>query len=259
MLRQYIRNENCLIMAVSKATDDLANSESLKLAREVDPEGLRTIGVLTQMDLIEENLDLIKDFGNLSNPLKLGYVGVYLRGSKSDISIQEQYEIEREFFSLHPIYSKYVETMGVKYLIKSLNVNLIKHIKKMLPSLRESIILNLELKQQELRNFGGYDRITDKKAQGMFILALLSKFVKCFNEMIEGRSIDNKDELVGGARIHFIFTTIFNQTIINMSPFQYLTDEDLRTAIRNGKAGRLFSKRTAKVAFRGLDSLRGPN
>ncbi|CAN5951084.1 unnamed protein product [Sphagnum jensenii] len=52
-ITKYIRNENCLIMAVSKATDDLANSESLKLAREVDPEGLRTIGVLTQMDLIE--------------------------------------------------------------------------------------------------------------------------------------------------------------------------------------------------------------
>lgn len=145
------------------------------------------------MDLIEDNLDIIKDFGNLANPLKLGYVGVTLRANKSGVTLQEQYEIEKEFFEKHPIYFKYAETMGVKYLIKSLNVNLIKHIKKMLPSLRESIILNLELKTQELRNFGGYDRITDKKAQGMFILALLSKFVRCFNEMIDGRSIDNKD------------------------------------------------------------------
>ena len=37
MIKHYIKNENCLIMAVSKATDDLANSESLKLARTVDP------------------------------------------------------------------------------------------------------------------------------------------------------------------------------------------------------------------------------
>jgi dynamin 1-like protein len=77
MLRKYISNENCIIMAVSKATDDLANSESLKLAREVDPEGLRTIGVLT----------LIKDFNNLANPLKLGYVGVCLRAAKSEATI----------------------------------------------------------------------------------------------------------------------------------------------------------------------------
>lgn len=124
--------------------------------------------------------------------------------------------------------------MGVKYLIKTLNVNLIKHIKKMLPSLRENIILNLELRNQELRNTGGFDKITDKKAQGMFILALLSRFVKCFNEMIDGRSIDNKDELVGGARIQYIFSSIFNTTICGMNPFQFLTDEDLRTAIRNG-------------------------
>ena len=71
----------------------------------------------------------------------------------------------------------------------------------------------------------------------MFILALLSKFVRCFNEMIDGRSIDNKDELVGGARSHYIFSSIFNITITNMSPFQYLSDDDLRTAIRNGTNG----------------------
>ena len=34
------------------ANTDLANSDGLKLAREVDPEGLRTIGVLTKIDLM---------------------------------------------------------------------------------------------------------------------------------------------------------------------------------------------------------------
>ena len=47
-------------MAVSKANDDLANSQSLKLARTVDPEGARTIGVLTQMDLLDEGVDIFK-------------------------------------------------------------------------------------------------------------------------------------------------------------------------------------------------------
>lgn len=40
------------------------------------------------MDLIEDNIDLIKDFHNLANPLKLGYVGVYLRPNKSGVTIQ---------------------------------------------------------------------------------------------------------------------------------------------------------------------------
>jgi dynamin 1-like protein len=37
ILLPYIQNPNAIILAVSKATDDLANSESLKLARTVDP------------------------------------------------------------------------------------------------------------------------------------------------------------------------------------------------------------------------------
>ncbi len=36
MIKGYIKNPNCIIVAVSKATDDSANSESLKLARDVD-------------------------------------------------------------------------------------------------------------------------------------------------------------------------------------------------------------------------------
>lgn len=36
---------------MSKATDDLANSEALKVARSVDDSGIRTIGVITSLDL----------------------------------------------------------------------------------------------------------------------------------------------------------------------------------------------------------------
>lgn len=39
LIGPYIENPNSLILAVSKANDDLANSEGLKLAREVDPSG----------------------------------------------------------------------------------------------------------------------------------------------------------------------------------------------------------------------------
>lgn len=39
MILTYISNPNCLILAVTPAIIDLANSEALKLARDVDPEG----------------------------------------------------------------------------------------------------------------------------------------------------------------------------------------------------------------------------
>jgi hypothetical protein len=53
MILKYIRQPNYVILAVTAANvDDLANSDALKLAREVDPEGLRATGVLTKLDLM---------------------------------------------------------------------------------------------------------------------------------------------------------------------------------------------------------------
>jgi replication fork clamp-binding protein CrfC len=52
MLLKYISKPSCIILAVTPANIDLANSEGLKMAREVDPDGQRTIGVLTKVDLM---------------------------------------------------------------------------------------------------------------------------------------------------------------------------------------------------------------
>jgi vacuolar protein sorting-associated protein 1 len=52
MILKYISKPGCIILAVTSANADLANSDGLKLARDVDPEGTRTIGVLTKVDLM---------------------------------------------------------------------------------------------------------------------------------------------------------------------------------------------------------------
>lgn len=72
LIKPYIDNPNSLILALSKANDDLANSEALKLAREVDPEGLRTVGVITHLDLMDQGTDALNELSNKIYPLKLG-------------------------------------------------------------------------------------------------------------------------------------------------------------------------------------------
>lgn len=57
---KYVRPANALILALSPATTDLANSDSLQFAREVDPEGDRTIGVITKIDLMDAGTDAIE-------------------------------------------------------------------------------------------------------------------------------------------------------------------------------------------------------
>ena len=43
MLMQFITQDNCLILAVTPANSDLATSDALKLAKEVDPQGKKLI------------------------------------------------------------------------------------------------------------------------------------------------------------------------------------------------------------------------
>ena len=54
---RYIVPANTIILAVTPANQDLANSDALKLARHVDKEGDRTIGVITKLDLMDQGTD----------------------------------------------------------------------------------------------------------------------------------------------------------------------------------------------------------
>jgi len=74
---KYIQPPN-IILAISAADVDLANSTALRASRRVDPRGERTIGVVTKMDLVDASrgADILSDkkYG-----LRLGYVGVVCR------------------------------------------------------------------------------------------------------------------------------------------------------------------------------------
>jgi dynamin 1-like protein len=72
MILKYISKSNAIILAVTAANTDLANSDGLKLAREVDPEGIRTIGVLTKVDLMDAGTDVVDILAGRVIPLRLG-------------------------------------------------------------------------------------------------------------------------------------------------------------------------------------------
>ena len=59
-MQEFATPSNALILALSPATTDLANSDSLKFAREVDPQGDRTIGVITKIDLMDEGTNALE-------------------------------------------------------------------------------------------------------------------------------------------------------------------------------------------------------
>ncbi|KAL9056781.1 MAG: hypothetical protein Q9162_002752 [Coniocarpon cinnabarinum] len=124
---KYIKAPN-IILAVSAADVDLANSTSLRASRRADPRGERTIGVITKMDLVDPGRghDLLTD---RKYPLRLGYVGVvskvpqaaglFHRGN-ADI-INAIIKNENAFFSTHKEFGPDSETnVGTSNLRKKL-------------------------------------------------------------------------------------------------------------------------------------------
>lgn len=92
LCEKYIREPN-IILAVCAADVDLANSPALRASRKVDPLGLRTIGVITKMDLVSPDQGVTILRGN-RYPLHLGYVGVVAKsaGNKSSGALVKRNE-----------------------------------------------------------------------------------------------------------------------------------------------------------------------
>ena len=82
----YISNPNAIILAITPANIDLATSDSLKLAKEVDPYYTRTFGVISKLDLVETPETIVEIINNNTYPLKYGYIGVTCRNSKENFN-----------------------------------------------------------------------------------------------------------------------------------------------------------------------------
>uniref|UniRef100_A0A3B1K4Q9 Dynamin-2 n=1 Tax=Astyanax mexicanus TaxID=7994 RepID=A0A3B1K4Q9_ASTMX len=236
MLMQFITKESCLILAVTPANTDLANSDALKIAKEVDPQGLRTIGVITKLDLMDEGTDARDILENKLLPLRRGYIGVVNRSQK-DIDgrkdIRAALAAERKFFLSHPAYRHIAERMGTPHLQKTLNQQLTNHIRDTLPGLRsklQSQLLSLEKEVEEYKNFRPDDPTRKTKA----LLQMVQQFGVDFEKCIEG-SGDQVDtvELSGGARINRIFHERFPFELVKIVFDEKELRREISHAIKN--------------------------
>ncbi|KAJ0065282.1 hypothetical protein NL108_006999, partial [Boleophthalmus pectinirostris] len=219
MIMQYICKENCLILAVTPANTDLANSDALKLAKDVDPQGQRTIGVITKLDLMDKGTDAREILENRLLPLRRGYVGVVNRSQK-DIDgkkdIKAALQAEKNFFRSHPAYSHMAARMGTPYLQKMLNQQLTSHIREKLPAFRSHLhsqLLSLNREAEEYRKYVPDDPTRRTKT----LLQLVQRLAVDFEKLIEG-SGDKVDTeyLSGGAKINRIFHQQFPHELVKV-------------------------------------------
>lgn len=233
MILKFISKPNAIILSVTAANTDLANSDGLKLAREVDPEGSRTIGVLTKIDLMDQGTDVNDILDGKIIPLRFGYVPVINRGQKditSNKSIKSALEFEKNFFETNPAYRDKAQYCGTRYLAKRLNSILLNHIKSTLPDIKHRIETTLKKYQHELAALGP----ADLGSASSFVLSTITSFANEYQDILEGRGVEvSSQELSGGARISFVFHEIYANGVKALDPFDQIKDADIRTILYN--------------------------
>ncbi|KAJ5754342.1 Vacuolar protein sorting-associated protein 1 [Penicillium manginii] len=247
MVLKYISKPNAIILAVTSANQDLANSDGLKLAREVDPEGQRTIGVLSKVDLMDDGTDVVDILAGRIIPLRLGYVPVVNRGQR-DIEnkkpIAYALENEKNFFENHKAYRNKASYCGTPYLARKLNLILMMHIKQTLPDIKARISSSLQKYTTELSQLG--DSMLGNSAN--IILNIITEFSNEYRTVLEGNNQElSSIELSGGARISFVFHELYSNGVKAVDPFDIVKDIDIRTILYNssGSSPALFVGTTA--------------
>ncbi|TRY78211.1 hypothetical protein TCAL_14445 [Tigriopus californicus] len=235
LLFKYITNPNSIILAVSAANADIATSESLKLAKDVDQDGRRTLAVITKLDLMDAGTDAIDILCGRVIPVKLGIIGVINR-SQQDIkdkkSITDQMKDEASF--LQRKYPTLATRNGTQYLAKTLNRLLMHHIRDCLPELKTRVNVMAAQFQSLLNSYG--EDVGDKNTT---LLQIITKFASAYVATLDGTSRNiETSELCGGARICYIFHETFGRTLDSIHPLAGLTAMDILTAIRNATGPR---------------------
>ncbi|XP_074133534.1 dynamin-1-like protein [Sminthopsis crassicaudata] len=231
----YLIKPSCLILAVTAANTDMSTSESLKLAREVDPDGRRTLAVITKLDLMDAGTDAMDVLMGRVIPVKLGIIGVVNRNPhdlKTNKSICEALYDEQAF--LQKKYPSLASQNGTRFLAKTLNRLFMYHIRDCLPELKTRVNVLTTQYQSVLQSYG--QPVQDHNAT---LLQIITKFSTEYCSTIEGTAKNiETSELCGGARICYIFHEIFCRTLESIDPLAGLSVLDILTAIRNATGPR---------------------
>ncbi|XP_075251246.1 dynamin-1-like protein [Convolutriloba macropyga] len=235
MIVSYIQNPNAIILAVHAANTDFATSEALKIAKDLDPEGRRTLVVVTKLDLMDAGTDALDVLCHRVIPVKLGIIGVVNR-SQLDIKNQKtiQDALKDEVSFIQKKYPAIANRNGTRFLAKTLNRLLMNHIKECLPELKTRINVMTSQFQMLLASYG--EPIED---EGQFLLQVITRFATEYCNTIEGtaRNIETS-ELCGGARICYIFHETYGRTLDTIDALGGLTTMDILTAVRNATGPR---------------------
>ena len=237
MCRRYADDPLTIILCVIAANSDIATSDGLKLAKEIDTSGSRTLGVLTKLDIMDAGTDARKALMNEEIPLKLGYVGVKNR-SKQDlidkIPMAEASRKEREFFKSHPAYKNLpAGHLGTDVLINRLTKIYFRIIRENLPRIIKAINDRVKTAEEELASLG-QPMPTDDAGKMSLLWNMINEYCDIFRKVLQGK-FNNKGQSFlegeGGFKIKILYKKLLEEFTGNYKATAGYRDEDINYAL----------------------------
>ncbi|XP_039946815.1 interferon-induced GTP-binding protein Mx-like isoform X1 [Hirundo rustica] len=198
LLKRIIGCKETVNLVVVPCNVDIATTEALKMAQEVDPTGERTIGILTKPDLVDRGTEeaVVKILRNRVIPLKKGYMIVKCRGQQdihNKLTLAAAIQQERHFFENHKHFRAIMEEgkATIPHLAEKLTNELVQHIIKTMPALESQIRDTLHKTLQDLQRYNRGTPQTESEK-----LFFLTDLIKLFNQEIS-RSTRGEEQLLG--------------------------------------------------------------
>ncbi|KAK7121471.1 hypothetical protein R3I93_022534 [Phoxinus phoxinus] len=202
LIMKFIEKQETINLVVVPCNTDIATTEALKMAQEVDHDGRRTVAILTKPDLIDKGTekDILAIVHNKVIPLHKGYTMVKCRGQQqidNNIPLEEATQIERDFFQNHDHFRDLLneDKATIKCLAVKLTQNLVDHIKKSLPQLNQQIKKKLWDVKNELKEYETGPP-EDLKGAKQFLTETLKRFNDQINSLSSGEQMSEENLFV---------------------------------------------------------------
>ncbi|XP_069616809.1 interferon-induced GTP-binding protein Mx2-like isoform X1 [Ranitomeya imitator] len=207
MIKKYIEKQETINLAVVPSNVDIATTEALKMAQEVDPSGERTLGILTKPDLVDKGMepDVVSVVQNLVYKLKKGYMIVKCRGQSeimNNISLETALQNEQAFFEENEHFRVLLKERRAttSLLAEKLTVELVEHISRTIPNLESQIKTKLQTAEMKVEMIGaGVPESESEKL--LFLIKRIKRFVDEITQFSQGE----EEVTVGKQKL---FTTI---------------------------------------------------
>ena len=189
VVRSYMTEPRSVILAVISAKNDFANQIVLRLARETDSSGSRTLGVITKPDSLVAGSESEAQFASLAKnqevEFRLGWhVLKNMDSEKGKWNLVEHDMEELQFFS-QGVWQDMPQTLvGINYLRARLSKLLLGQIATELPSLIDEIQAKSEESCSRLDKLGKPRTTLDE--QRLYLLHISQSFQSLVKAAVDG-------------------------------------------------------------------------